>query len=243
MIYKNNEAIKKQKQGIVLNKIEQNPNHYYISGCYENKASELVVCCELHDSIVTTTFDNYRRAKTGTPCCGKKSASDALKNREFSSETLKKISQSAKNKPPKEAGSGQDWRRGRHTVAFEKGARNLWHNECAITGEKTKLEIHHYFSGSKNSINFSDDKISLHERFRYEPKATVLLAKRVHASFHKDFGYENTTLDHFILFVEKLISSQAHQEWCEGSETRGVKPERLQNLHERLVQTKQDFSL
>ena len=38
----------------------------------------------------------------------------------------------------------------------------------------------------------------------------------------------------FISFVEQLISSQAHQEWWEGSETRDEKPERLKRLHERL---------
>ena len=69
-------------------------------------------------------------------------------------------------------------------------------------------------------------------------EAAIVLTKKVHTAFHKDFGFENTTLEHFILFIDMLISSQSHQEWWEGSETRGDKSERLHNLHERLKSLK-----
>ena len=238
MVYKNSEAIKKEKQDSVLNKITQNPNHHHIAGCYENKNSELVVYCGLHDSTQTTTFDNYRRAKTGMACCGKKSTSDTLTNRVYSPETRERMSLGAKLRPPRETGSGQHWRN-KVTPSYLKTARELWHHECAITGAKTNLEVHHLFLGSKKPTTLSE----VHERFRYDPKAAILISKKVHKGFHNDFGYENTTLKHFILFVEKLISSQVHPEWWKGSETRGERPERLQNLHERLVQTEQDLGL
>ena len=230
MSYKNSEEYKRSQQKNILEKIAANENgHKYVEGTYENQSSKLVVYCTTHGCSITTTFNNYRRCKTGLTCCGKKSVSEKLSGRVYSPETIEKMRDGALHRPARNFGTEQSWRRSRGSVRWHNDTMALWNHQCAVTGEYTELEVHHYFSGNKRS-----GKESLHHRYRNVPEAAIVLSKKVHQAFHKGFGYEDTTLDHFICFVEKLISSQAHQEWWEGSETRGEKPERLQRLHERL---------
>lgn len=231
MSYTNSESFKSSQHEKILDKIAANENgHVYVQGVYETQASELVVYCATHDCFTNTTYNNYRRCKTGLPCCGKESASKALIGRVFSPETKSRMSSGALNRPARNFGTEQNWRRGKTSVASYQKTRELWNDQCAVTGECTDLQVHHFFSGNKQESG----EESLHYRYRNVPEAAIVLSKKVHQAFHNDFGYENTTLDNFICFVEKLISSQAHQEWWEGSETRGEKSERLQHLHERL---------
>jgi hypothetical protein len=46
-------------------------NHQFVSGVYENIKSEVCVYCPQHDCSYTTTFHNYKRSRTGLPCCGR----------------------------------------------------------------------------------------------------------------------------------------------------------------------------
>lgn len=121
MGYTNSEQIKIEKQQLVLDKIKANPNkHKYVSGSYETKDSVLVVFCESHHNYVTTTFTNYKRCKTGLACCGKKQVSDTLLNRQYSPETIEKMSIGALNRPARNPGTGQDWRRAKSSVIWSK---------------------------------------------------------------------------------------------------------------------------
>lgn len=52
-------------------------NHEYVSGTYENIHSEVCIYCSKHDCFHSTTFHNYKRSKTGLPCCGRKRQIDA----------------------------------------------------------------------------------------------------------------------------------------------------------------------
>ena len=45
--------------------------HLLISGELQNVKSNVVIYCNEHQSEYTTTFGNYRRCKTGLPCCGR----------------------------------------------------------------------------------------------------------------------------------------------------------------------------
>lgn len=46
-------------------------NHEFISGTYEQVHSEICIYCKKHDFYHHTTFHNYKRSKTGLPCCGR----------------------------------------------------------------------------------------------------------------------------------------------------------------------------
>lgn len=45
--------------------------HLLISGEFQNVKSNVLIYCNEHQSEYTTTFGNYRRCKTGLPCCGR----------------------------------------------------------------------------------------------------------------------------------------------------------------------------
>jgi hypothetical protein len=77
--------------------------HEYVSGTYENIKSEVCIYCPKHDFTATTTFYNYKRAKTGgIECCGqggryKKRNPSVRDKKQVGSETLRPpISQSEK---------------------------------------------------------------------------------------------------------------------------------------------------
>lgn len=45
-------------------------NHELVSGENKNCRSVIVVKCKIHDTIHTTTVTNYKKSRTGMPCCG-----------------------------------------------------------------------------------------------------------------------------------------------------------------------------
>lgn len=67
----------KQKSFDQFLELVQNQNHQFLSGNYENVHSEIWMYCPRHDCSHATTFHNYKRSKTGLPCCGKERQSDA----------------------------------------------------------------------------------------------------------------------------------------------------------------------
>ena len=105
MVYQNFKAFQESQKDNVLKLIEER-GHLYIRGEYENKESELEVSCLEHKKEYVTTFTNYKRSKTGLPCCGKAQVSKKLTGRTFSEETIKKMSQdSAELNPYKKQAS------------------------------------------------------------------------------------------------------------------------------------------
>lgn len=160
--------------------------------------------------------------------------STKLTGRVYSDSTLAKMKKGALNRPSRNDGTGQNWRRSKLSTAWRLAVLETWNHECAVTGHKLDLVVHHYFSGHKT---FKDELSSdLHLRYRDMPVMAIVLSSTIHKNFHDQFGYTNNTLQQFIHFIKMLISSQAYPEGYEGSETRDLKPERLKNLHERLEQ-------
>jgi hypothetical protein len=89
MVYRNSKAFQESQKDNVLKLIEER-GHLYIRGEYVTKGSELEVACLEHKGVHVTTFTNYKRSKTGLPCCGKAQVSEKLTGRTFSEETIKK---------------------------------------------------------------------------------------------------------------------------------------------------------
>lgn len=147
MVYHNNTDFKTEKFLSTLEKIEFN-GHAYISGDYETKESELVIYCKTHEKEHRTTFTNYCRSRTGTPCCGKSAVSNKLFDRKYSSETLEKMREAALNRAKISTGS-QDWRRSTEAREWEKKVKKLWDNKCPLTGKETSIVMHHFFSGAR----------------------------------------------------------------------------------------------
>jgi tRNA 2-selenouridine synthase SelU len=52
-------------------KLLKSRNHELISGVYQNIDSRIVVICRIHGATHETTVRNYKKARTGMPCCGK----------------------------------------------------------------------------------------------------------------------------------------------------------------------------
>ena len=215
MVYHNSDDFKRDKSLSTLDKIDFN-GHAYISGDYETKESELVVFCITYEVEHCTTFTNYCRSKTGMPCCGKLATSKKLLGRNYSRETLDKMRQAALNRI-RLPSIGQDWRRSAEARIWEKEVKNMWNKECPISGNQANLVMHHFFSGARY------EKVELRDTLLYHVNNGILITKELHVDFHKIFGYERNTIEQFQIYVEnlqKLISSQAHQKWWEGSETR-----------------------
>ena len=251
MVYHNNAEFKRRKFLLTLELIEFN-GHYYVSGDYETKSSTLVVFCSTHLVEHSTTFDNYCRARHGMPCCGKAAVSKKLFNREYSpfanrrfAQTLDKMRQAAFERI-RPSSVGQDWRRTKEARIWEKQIRENWNNKCAITGKKSHLVMHHFFSGARY------ETVDIRNALLYEPNNGILLAEYFHRAFHKEFGFQRNTFQQFQTFVkslETLISSQAQQECWEGSETRVNDPtilqslqlERIMKLQERLENVKENL--
>ncbi len=58
-------------------------NHELVSGVYQNSSSIVVIKCNNHNTTYETKVTNYKKAKTGMPCCGKvlQSTATSLSNR------------------------------------------------------------------------------------------------------------------------------------------------------------------
>jgi hypothetical protein len=236
MSYTNCKSFKQQKLEETLSKISSH-GHVLKSGDYCNQQSLLIVFCAKHNTTHKTTFINYTRSKNGMPCCSNKKKSEKLKHRVFSLATIEQMRKSATTRAKKVDISYKNKKYWRRTVNYRNWTKNVtqnWNNECAITGEKQNLLCHHFYSYNKAYC-------SIQQKFlRYHLQNGILICEDVHVLFHLIFGYTNTTLNDFLAFLTYLlyyatpISSQAYQEWWEGSETRVHDPERIMRLHERL---------
>lgn len=237
MIFKNSDKFKQEKMQKVLEKTLSN-NHVFQTGIYITKKSSLGVFCKTHNIFHETTFENYSRAKNGLRCCGNEIKSKKLKKRVFSATTIQRMKQSAKirsNKLEISKKHPKYWRRVSKYREWESKIKQNWNNECAVTGVKNNLRCHHLYSFNKTYSMYSQTLL------RYHNQNGILLNQHIHVLFHNSFGYTNNTLEQFLLFLKNLlvvstmpISSQARQEWREGSETRVYDPERVMKLHERL---------
>jgi hypothetical protein len=231
MSYKNTEAnIQKTMEKTNL-KLVQN-GHIFISGTYENRQSKLIICCPHHgNQIFETTFYNYNRSRTGTPCCGKAQTSEKLKNRQFSEATLEKMKTSALTRP-KRNGKPRTWRKNYQYRQWRKAVFQNAKFRCEITGKKAKkpgdLVAHHLYCAKQ------------HPNLIYIPENGIVLCKEIHNAFHRHYTYGSNTLEQFQDFL-MLISSQANLKELDGSETRvynlkltNIKRAKIMNLHERL---------
>lgn len=242
MTFKTSEKFKNQQKLNIL-QLACLRNHVYVTGKYLTKESKLVIFCKNHKQHFTTTFTNYKRSRTGLPCCGNQNKSILLKNRIFTKKSLQQMKESAKTRKTKTRIIGNEWRRTKKYRVWEKMVRKQWNSECALTGykptqnEKDFLVIHHFCSFNKD---FSPELL---EFLRFLPENGILICKVVHKAFHDKYGYRNNTIFQFLNFLESLIntsiksmpiSSQVFQEWNKGSETRVYDPGRVMKLHERL---------
>lgn len=240
MVYVLLKEKKDKYQREVMNLIAER-GHEYVSGNYDDKTSQLEVRCPKHpeEGIQVTTFYNYKRSCTGLNCCGKAQVSKKLSGRQYSEETIQKMTEAAQSRPYR-GGKPRTWRK---TSAYSKWVKKVtkrFNQKCAITGLPNvppgTLHAHHLYCAENhpNLIENVDNGILLH--------------KAIHNDFHKRYKYGNNTphqfkkylllLDekHLLKVLEQFmpISSQANPGGLEGSETRVYDPERVMKLHERL---------
>lgn len=178
------------------NEIQSNSTKQYIPS---EREAIVKIRCSAHPEkgIQETTVANYLRSRIGLPCCGKAQVGQKLKNRIFSEETRKKMSESKKKyyqkylkrrKPKSILQPKFYWSKWRQIV-LQNGKY-----VCAITGFHARyLEAHHLFS----------KKVFL--SIQFEPENGILLAAEIHRAFHKKYGTLNVvTIDHFLDFLQLL---------------------------------------
>jgi hypothetical protein len=66
-----------QKFHIELLALIQSRQHELVAGVYLNSSSSITIRCLIHGQTYTTTPTNYKKCKTGLPCCGKANQSIA----------------------------------------------------------------------------------------------------------------------------------------------------------------------
>ena len=246
MSYKNSEEFKKRAQEQTLNNIEKR-GHLFVEGQYETRQSPLIVWLEVfwiskklltkHFHEHVTTFTNYNRSRTGCPCCGKDRVSQKLSDRQYSEETLRRMSLAARERPLR-GGKPRRWRNDFDYLKWREKVFQRFDFKCAITGISKEqlppgnLVVHHL-----NCANH-------HPHLIYVPENGIVLIKELHVAFHNQYGYGKNTVFQFQSFLlslletpmslSKPISSQANSEGLEGSETRAYDPDRVMELHECL---------
>lgn len=180
-----------------------------------------VIYCEKHDLTYTTSFKNYQRSVIGCLLCGRESVSKKLAGREFSPETLEKMTISAQSRPYR-GGKPRRWRETNSYRAWNAAVREEFDNQCAITGVKNLekgdglLVVHHLIGANLN------DSLAL------TVENGIVLHKDLHKKFHSLYGYHKNTVEQFLDFLQKIqnneiivpISSQTESEGSGGSETR-----------------------
>jgi len=226
-MYKNSDDYKLEKMGKTLRLIESR-GHEFVSGEYETKSCTLVVMCPNH-GLIETTFDNYKRSKTGCKECGKSSIGDAHRGKVVSLESRKKLSETIKKNRVLKPRTPNEWRSTVEYREWRKGVRSSWNHKCAITGKRGTLDSHHLFTGSV----WTD--------WAFDTRNGILLCRSAHWTFHKHFGSKKNTLDQFLEYLDMLISSQVSLECGKGSETRSYDPERIMKTQERLAQLKNEL--
>jgi len=215
MVYKQKKSIQQQKQKETMQRIRDR-GHFYIEGTYLNQTSPLVVYCPFHATENLTTFNNYRRSRTGCLCCGRQRVSTALTNREFSEEARDLMSQSALSRPDR-GGRPRRWREESKYRIWRKKVLKNGGNKCVLTGKTEKLECHHLYGTNQ------------YEDIIYVPENGIVLTHDIHVEFHRLFSYRGNTLEQFESFVlnlakhgnaAMLISSQAVDGVLKDLETR-----------------------
>lgn len=162
----------------------------------------LQIRCSHHplQGIQVTTVFNYLRSRTGLSCCGRQQVSTKLVEREFSSETIHKMSEARKKffaekgknnqtKENKDRNEYSEWR----AIVYKNGFYS-----CAITGIRPQiLNAHHLFSKKAFAS------------IRFDPQNGISLSAEIHQAFHDCFGTLNiVTIDHFMKFLEALIKNE-----------------------------------
>jgi len=199
----------------------------------------LIIFCPKHDIIAETTYTNYKRSRTGLPCCGRQQVSDKLTSRAFNQNTIEKMREAALNRPSRGGSEARHWRKKNSYIQWRKDVFRSWNNKCPITGNKsseTELVAHHYFNASNG------------EKFACNTKNGILLEKNLHVLFHNMYGYRDNTLQQFQDFLYLLVQSQfksissqgesflltSNKKLFQGSETRVLDSQRIKRLHEFL---------
>lgn len=246
MPYKNPEEFKKRIFEQTLENIEK-LGHFYVEGEYETKQSPLIIWCPIHFNEHITTFSNYNRSLTGCPCCGKAQVSIKLTNRQYSDETLQRMSEAAFERPLR-GGKPRKWRKDVKYLRWREQVFKRYNFKCAITGVSKdqipagSLVVHH-LNGATS-----------YPHLVYVVENGIVLTKELHLLFHKQYGYGKNTVSQFQYFLLSLlekeesvsmpISSQANSGELEGSETRAYDPDRVMELHEclgRISLLREDF--
>ena len=226
-MYKNSDSYKVKKMEMILLLLEQR-GHEYVSGEYETKSCLLTFLCPKH-GIVTTTFDNYRRSKTGCKGCGKDNIGDAHRDKVVPLESRQKLSETIKRSRVLKPRTPNEWRSTVDYREWRRKVRTQWEHRCVITGKKETLDSHHLFTRS------------VWANGAFDPKNGILLCSSIHWTFHKVFGSKRNTLDQFLEYLDMLINSQVSLGCGKGLETRSYDPERIMRTQERLVQLKTEL--
>jgi hypothetical protein len=236
MPYKNSEELKKRIFEQTLENIEKR-GHCYVEGAYETKQSLLIIWCPQHSNEHITTFSNYNRSRTGCPCCGKAQVSKKLTNRQYSAETIQRMSEAASERPLR-GGKPRTWCKDAQYMKWRKQVFERYNSKCAITGISKEQKpsgglVVHHLNGA-----------AAYPHLVYVVENGIVLTNELHSLFHKQYGYGKNTVLQFQYFLVSLlekeasvsmpISSQANSGELEGSETRAYDPVRVMELHECL---------
>lgn len=204
MPYKQKPEVQSQQTKTTMERIHER-GHIYVEGTYENQESRLVVFCPKHGTENGTTFNNYRRSRTGCACCGRERVSAALTNRQFSQQTKDLMSESAFKRPDR-GGRPHRWREESKYRVWRRKVLKRNDFKCALSGNTTNLECHHLYGTNK------------YGNLIYIPENGIVLEHKYHVKFHELYSYRDNTLEQFESFVRHLakhrdpamlISSQA----------------------------------
>lgn len=83
LITENVESILVQQENVfktkndVFNELLESRHHFWIAGEYVNLESQILVHCCIHNTEHYTTVRNYKKSRTGCPCCGRARQSEA----------------------------------------------------------------------------------------------------------------------------------------------------------------------
>lgn len=238
MAYRLPEAVKLEKETEIINIIKRH-GHQKLEGDYQGKNSLLVIYCPKHNTIAETTYTNYKRSRTGLPCCGRQQVSVKLTGRVYNADTIEKMREASLNRPHRGESLARYWRKTNSYIQWRKEVFRSWNYECPITEKKspvTELVAHHFFNASNG------------EKFSCNTKNGILLEKNIHVLFHNIYGYRDNTLQQFQDFLDLLFQSQVkstssqgensllevNKEFFQGSETRVLDSQRIKRLHEFL---------
>lgn len=177
--------------------------HIYLSGIYINKNSELIVICPKHNAEkpIKTTFGNYKRAKTGLPCCGSSQKREKLKNHVFNLQTLLKMKASARQRPHR-GEKPRKWRKTNQYLSWKRKVMQRFHFQCAISGMhaysrcKRKFLVVHHLEGVNKSPNLT-----------YHPLNGIFILSELHDDFHLRYGYHMSTIELFLHYLSYIFIS------------------------------------